>query len=142
MTEHTLVLHPDFLQPGLRAPAARLAEAVGLAAAIGLNVAAAEVVTVKQKRPATLIGGGAVERMAEEIRLREVGVVVVDAVLSPVQQRNLESAWDSKVIDRTGAILEHFRERDRTRGGTLQVPLAAQASGSVVSGGGEVSRRN
>src|SRR3546814_11095044 len=63
--------------------------------------------------------------MAEEIRLREVGVVVVDAALSPVQQRNLERAWDCKVIDRTGLILEIFGERARTREGKLQVELAA-----------------
>lgn len=125
MTERALVLHPDFLQPGLRAPAARLAEAVGLAGAIALEVAASEVVAVKKRRPATLIGGGAVERLAEEIRLREIGVVVVDAALTPVQQRNLERAWDCKVIDRTGLILEIFGERARTREGKLQVELAA-----------------
>ena len=90
MTERALVLHPDFLQPGLRAPAARLAEAVGLAAAIDLEIVASEVVPVKKARPATLIGGGAVERLAEVIRLEEIGVVVVDAALTPVQQRNLE----------------------------------------------------
>src|SRR3546814_15671406 len=99
----------------------------------GLNVAAAEVVTVKQKRPATLIGGGAVERMAEEIRLREVGVVVVDAALSPVQQRNLERAWDCKVIDRTGLILEIFGERARTREGKLQVELDRKSTSLTSS---------
>jgi GTP-binding protein HflX len=125
MTERALVVHPDFLQPGLRAPAARLAEAVGLAAAIDLEIAASEVVPVKKARPATLIGGGAVERLAEVIRLEEIGVVVVDAALTPVQQRNLERAWDCKVIDRTGLILEIFGERARTREGKLQVELAA-----------------
>src|SRR3546814_18305789 len=63
--------------------------------------------------------------LAEEIRLREIGVVVVDAALTPVQQRNLERAWDCKVIDRTGLILEIFGERARTREGKLQVELAA-----------------
>src|SRR3546814_946264 len=86
----------------------------------GLNVAAAEVVTVKKRRPATLIGGGAVERLAEEIRLREIGVVVVDAALTPVQQRNLERAWDCKVIDRTGLILEIFGERSEEHTSELQ----------------------
>jgi GTP-binding protein HflX len=125
MTERALVLHPDLLQPGLRAPDARLAEAVGLAAAIDLEVAASEVVAVKQPRPNTLIGGGAVERLTEEIRLLEIGVVVVDAALTPVQQRNLERVWDCKVIDRTGLILEIFGERARTKEGKLQVELAA-----------------
>ncbi|MGF1631172.1 MAG: GTPase HflX [Kiloniellaceae bacterium] len=125
MTERALVLHPDLLQPGLRAPDARLAEAVGLTAAIDLEVAASEVVAVKKPRPNTLIGGGAVERLTEEIRLLEIGVVVVDAALTPVQQRNLERAWDCKVIDRTGLILEIFGERARTKEGKLQVELAA-----------------
>ena len=125
MTERAYVLHPDMLQPGLRAPAARLAEAVGLTAAIDLEVAGSEVVPVKKPRPNTLLGGGAVERLAVELPLLEVGVVVVDAALSPIQQRNLERAWDCKVIDRTGLILEIFGERARTKEGKLQVELAA-----------------
>ncbi|MGD1879816.1 MAG: GTPase HflX [Kiloniellaceae bacterium] len=125
MTERALVLHPDLLQPGLRAPEARLEEAVGLPAAIDLEVVACEVVAVKKPRPATLIGGGAVERLVEEIRLLEIGVVVVDAALTPVQQRNLERAFDCKVIDRTGLILEIFGARARTKEGKLQVELAA-----------------
>ena len=125
MTERAYVLHPDMLQPGLRAPSARLAEAVGLTAAIDLEVAGSDVVPVKKPRPNTLIGGGAVERLAVELPLLEVGVVVVDAALSPIQQRNLERAWDCKVIDRTGLILEIFGERARTKEGKLQVELAA-----------------
>jgi GTP-binding protein HflX len=88
-------------------------------------VVASEVVAVKRPRPNTLIGGGAVERLTEEIRLLEVDVVVVDAALTPVQQRNLERAWNCKVIDRTGLILEIFGERARTNEGKLQVELAA-----------------
>ncbi|WP_193370638.1 GTPase HflX [Pelagibius marinus] len=126
MTDRAFVVHPDMMQPGLRAPAARLEEAVGLTAAIDLEVVASEVVPVKQVRPNTLIGGGAVERLAGDIRLLEVAVVVVDAALTPVQQRNLERAWDCKVIDRTGLILEIFGERARTKEGKLQVELAAQ----------------
>lgn len=125
MTERAYVLHPDLLQPGLRAPAARLAEAVGLTAAIDLEVAGSEVVPLKQPRPNTLIGGGVVERLAVELPLLEVGVVVVDAALTPIQQRNLERAWDCKVIDRTGLILEIFGARARTKEGKLQVELAA-----------------
>ncbi|MEQ8357268.1 MAG: GTPase HflX [Kiloniellaceae bacterium] len=125
MTDRALVVHPDFLQPGLRAPEARLAEAVGLTAAIDLEVVVGEVVTVKQLKAKTLIGGGAVERLAGDIRLQEIAVAVVDAALTPVQQRNLERAWDCKVIDRTGLILEIFGERARTKEGKLQVELAA-----------------
>jgi GTP-binding protein HflX len=130
MTDRALVVHPDLLPlrgeaPALRAPEARLAEAVGLTAAIDLEVVISEVVPVKQVKPNTLIGGGAVERLAGDIRLQEITVAVVDAALSPVQQRNLERAWDCKVIDRTGLILEIFGERARTKEGKLQVELAA-----------------
>ena len=108
-----------------RRPEARLAEAVGLAGAIDLDVVAAEVVAVSRPRPATLIGSGAVERLAETVEAADIALVVVDAALSPVQQRNLEKAWGCKVIDRTGLILEIFGARARTREGTLQVELAA-----------------
>ena len=129
MTDRALVLHPDLLQPGLqpslRAPEARLQEAAGLAEAIGLMVEHAEVALVKQVRPATLIGGGLVERLAEAIADSHIDVVIVDSALTPVQQRNLERAWQCKVIDRTGLILEIFGARARTKEGKLQVELAA-----------------
>ena len=51
-------------------------------------------------------------------------LVVMDCALSPVQQRNLEKAWGTKVIDRTGLILEIFGRRARTREGAMQVELA------------------
>jgi GTP-binding protein HflX len=108
-----------------RLPEDRLAEAVGLARAIQLQVVHAESVRLGQYRPATLIGSGAVERLAELIKTENIGLVVVDAPLTPVQQRNLERAWNCKVIDRTGLILEIFGERARTSEGQLQVELAA-----------------
>lgn len=76
-------------------------------------------------RPATLLGKGAVERLADAIADAEIGLAVIDSPLTPVQQRNLEKAWGCKVIDRTGLILEIFGARARTREGTLQVELAA-----------------
>lgn len=103
----------------------RLAEAVGLAEAIDLSIVAAEVVPLGKPRPSTLLGQGTVERLGETIAGAEAGLVVVDAHLSPVQQRNLEKAWNSKVIDRTGLILEIFGARARTKEGRLQVELAA-----------------
>ena len=109
----------------MRLPEARLAEAVGLAQAIDLDIIEAEAVTVAKKRPATLLGKGAVERLAELVTESEIALVVVDGHLSPVQQRNLEKAWACKVIDRTGLILEIFGARARTREGRLQVELAA-----------------
>ena len=108
-----------------RAADARLAEAVGLAEAISLEVAAAEAVSLATAKPATLFGRGKVEELKGLIVAREIELVVVDTSLSPVQQRNLERAWDCKVIDRTGLILEIFGDRAQTREGRLQVELAA-----------------
>jgi GTP-binding protein HflX len=103
----------------------RLAEAVGLAHAIALDVVAEEAITIARPRPSTLFGSGTVDRLKEHIAELEVALVVVDSSLTPVQQRNLERAWSAKVIDRTGLILEIFGERARTREGQLQVELAA-----------------
>lgn len=107
-----------------------MAEAVGLAKAIGLSIAHAEAVGVASVRPSTLFGSGTVERFGQFIQAEAdgghaVAVVVVNGALSPVQQRNLERAWGCKVIDRTGVILEIFGARARTAEGRLQVELAA-----------------
>ncbi|MHB2264766.1 GTPase HflX [Aliihoeflea sp. PC F10.4] len=107
-----------------RSPEARLEEAVGLALAIDLEIADSEIVTVSDPRPATLIGTGKVEEIAERIKESEADLVVVDHPLTPVQQRNLEKAWNAKVLDRTGIILEIFGRRARTKEGVLQVDLA------------------
>src|SRR3712207_2620204 len=103
---------------------ARLDEAVGLAAAIDLTIVHAVVTPLTSPRPATYIGSGKVDELAALIRAEEIGLVVMDCALSPVQQRNLEKAWGAKVIDRTGLILEIFGRRARTKEGTLQVELA------------------
>jgi GTPase len=79
---------------------------------------------LRERRPSTLMGEGQVAMIGQALKQQEVGVVVVDAALTPVQQRNLERAWGCKVIDRTGLILEIFGERARTKEGTLQVELA------------------
>ncbi len=107
-----------------RASADRLAEAVGLAEAIDLDVRVGLVVPVPRPRPATLFGSGKVDELKAEIEMHETGLVIVDHAISPVQQRNLERAWGVKVIDRTGLILEIFGRRARTREGRLQVELA------------------
>ena len=107
-----------------RAAEARLAEAVGLAASIGLTIVHSAAFPLRTRRPSTLLGEGQVEAAKLAIEENQVGVVVVDAALTPVQQRNLERAWGCKVIDRTGLILEIFGERARTREGSLQVELA------------------
>ena len=129
--DRTLVLHPAFRTgpraqyTGGRTPETRLAEACGLARAIDLNVVAAEIVRVSDPRPSTLLGSGNVERIARYLQDEEIELVVFDGALTPVQQRNLETKWKSKVIDRTGLILEIFGERARTREGQMQVELAA-----------------
>jgi GTPase len=115
--------HP--LSASGRSIEARLEEAVGLARAIHLDVVGAKIARVAYPRPSSLIGGGTLESLGALIRENDVGLVIVDAPLSPVQQRNLERRWCAKVIDRTGLILEIFGERARTREGRLQVELAA-----------------
>ena len=107
-----------------RSQSARLEEAVGLAAAINLNVVGETVAVVSDPRPGTLIGEGKVEELKGLIEHLEVELVIVDGHLSPVQQRNLEKAWNVKILDRTGLILEIFGERAHTREGALQVELA------------------
>jgi GTPase len=115
--------------PGRRGEArdseAKLEEAVGLARAIGLDVRLAQVAPLRRVTPATLIGKGVVERIKAAVEEQGIGLVVVDDRLTPVQQRNLEKAWQAKVIDRTGLILEIFGARARTHEGRLQVELAA-----------------
>ncbi len=111
-------------EPSERSPQARLEEAVGLAAAIDLEIMASGLVPVPTPRPATLFGSGKVEELKGLVRAEDAGLVIVDHPLTPVQQRNLETAWEVKVLDRTGLILEIFGERARTREGRLQVELA------------------
>lgn len=115
---------PTAVPGGVHSPANRLAEAVGLAQAIDLDVIDALVVPVATPRPATLFGSGKVEELKSLISDHEAGLVVVDHAITPGQQSNLEKAWGAKVIDRTGLILEIFGARAKTREGVLQVELA------------------
>ena len=110
---------------GERDPEGRLAEAQGLTRAIALEVARTELFVLRTRVPATLLGAGKVEEIGLGLADAPAELVVVDAALTPVQQRNLERRWKTKVIDRTGLILEIFGERARTREGVLQVELAA-----------------
>ena len=107
-----------------RSPEARLEEAAGLARAINLNVVQAGLVTLNAVRPATFLGKGKVDEIAGLTKSLSASIVVMNCAISPVQQRNLEKAWNAKVIDRTGLILEIFGRRARTREGALQVELA------------------
>lgn len=122
-----IVLRPlASAEEGVRDGEARLLEAVGLAQALGLHVASAEAAPLRQISPRTYFGAGRVERLRDQSEAVGAGVIVIDAALSPVQQRNLETDIGSKVIDRTGLILEIFGLRARTKEGKLQVELARQ----------------
>ena len=103
---------------------ARLAEAVGLTAAIGLQVTETRIAPLARPTPATLVGSGKVAEIARDAADLKPELIIVNAQLSPVQQRNLEKAWGTKVLDRTALILEIFGERAQTREGRLQVELA------------------
>ncbi|HRD27015.1 MAG TPA: GTPase HflX [Caulobacter sp.] len=123
--EKALVLHPVRpSQANSRDPQARLEEATGLALALDLDVVESRIVPLRERTPATLFGKGKVEELRLLCEVEEIDVVVVDDALSPVQQRNLEKAWQVKVVDRSGVILEIFGRRARTREGVLQVELA------------------
>ncbi len=125
-----MVLHPAISGPAssdagpARRPEARLAEAEGLAAAIGLEVVNSAVVRLRRARPGTLFGPGKLAELEALVAATRADLVIIDGALSPVQQRNLERALGTKVIDRTGLILEIFGARARTREGRLQVELA------------------
>jgi GTPase len=108
----------------VRSPEARLEEAVGLGRAIDLDVVQAGLVPLSETKPGTYFGSGKVDEIAGLVKGLNASLVVVDCALSPVQQRNLEKAWNAKVLDRTGLILEIFGRRARTREGALQVELA------------------
>jgi GTP-binding protein HflX len=120
-----LVLHPvRSSQANSRDPQARLEEATGLALALDLDVVESRIVPLRERTPATLFGKGKVEELRLLCEVETIDVVVVDEALSPVQQRNLEKAWNAKVVDRSGVILEIFGRRARTKEGVLQVELA------------------
>ena len=122
----TIVVLPERDKDGqlTRGSDARLAEAEGLARAIQLDVVLAEIIRVRKPSVSTLFGKGQVERMAAAVAAHDAELLVVDGMLSPIQQRNLEKACKVKVIDRTGLILEIFGERASTREGALQVEIA------------------
>lgn len=115
---------PAYYREFQRSDEARLEEAKGLARAIDLDIVHSDIVQVSAPRPATLLGSGKVDMIAEIIEETHAELVIVDHTLTPVQQRNLEKAWNAKVLDRTGLILEIFGRRAQTKEGTLQVELA------------------
>ncbi len=119
-----IIILPDLGGDGRRDVAARLDEAAGLAEAIGVHVADTLHFRVRSPKPATLFGAGQVEAIALAAVQAKAELIVVDAAITPIQQKNLETAIKAKLIDRTGLILEIFGERAATAEGRLQVELA------------------
>ncbi|MBV9526860.1 GTPase HflX [Sphingomonas sp.] len=123
--ERAVMVVPELArEPSRRSAEARLEEARGLAEAIGIQVVAARAFRVRTVRPATLLGKGQVEEIAGLAKENDARLLIVDAALAPIQQKNLEEEAGAKVIDRTGLILEIFGERAVTAEGRLQVELA------------------
>jgi GTPase len=123
--ERAVVVVPERVGEGSRrSTEARLDEAEGLAGAIGLEVVARKAFRLRQIRPATLLGKGQVDEIAELASAHDAKLLIVDAALTPVQQKSLEEQVGAKVIDRTSLILEIFGERAATAEGRLQVELA------------------
>ena len=129
-----LVLHPSIKALGYKVlnPScvsqdsdSRIEEAIGFAKAIELKVVYDEIININYPKPSSLFGAGVVVRFIGLIKQFKIQVVLIDANLTPVQQRNLEKEWNVKVIDRTGIILEIFGARARTKEGRLQVELAS-----------------
>ena len=119
------VIFPDVASHPLRvSPQSRLEEAIGLALAINLDVVYSEILKIREIKPAAFIGQGVIERIKEVCDRQQIELLIVDASLSPIQQRTLEQKLKIKVIDRTALILEIFGERAQTKEGKLQVELA------------------
>jgi GTP-binding protein HflX len=158
MNKNTAIVICPITKDVFRNPNDKLDEAVGLAAAINLNVVAARHFRVGKITPSTFINGAQVDALRTEVEELQPEVVIIDAPLSPVNQRNLERALKVKVIDRVGLILEIFGLRARTREGKLQVDLARlsyqrsrlvgawthlerqRGGGGVISGPGETQK--
>ena len=121
----TALVHPQIRdQLAQMGAATRQREFAALARAIRLDVRFEKVLPVRAARPATFFGTGQIEALAARILDGQIELVLVDASLSPIQQRNLERQLDVKILDRTALILEIFGDRAATREGVLQVELA------------------
>ncbi len=123
--ERALVVLPDRVDvKSMRSLDARLDEASGLAAAIGIDVVGRKSFRIRAARPASLFGKGQLDEVKALAAEVDAHLLIVDAALTPVQQKNIEDITKAKVIDRTGLILEIFGERAATAEGRLQVELA------------------
>lgn len=120
-----LIIHPVLKgKDRVRSQDDAIEEIVGLAQAIHLDILETRTVNLSRITPATYIGKGAAEEIAERVKELKPTVAIFDGTLSPGQQRNLEKALNVKLIDRTSLILEIFGARAQTREGKIQVDLA------------------
>ena len=121
------VLHPDLKSDrGRRNPEPALAEAISLAGALtNIEVCGGEIVPLPKTRAGTMFGTGKIQELKARFSENDVELVLINANVTPVQQRNLEKEWNVKLLDRTGLILEIFSDRAATREGVLQVEMAA-----------------
>lgn len=126
--QRVYVIHPHLKEtaadPLARSPEARLDEAIGLAAAIDIDLVGGEVAPIRAIKPSTYLGAGKLEEIKAFAKAEEIELIIFDCELSPIQQRNLERALKVKIIDRTALILEIFGDRASTKEGELQVELA------------------
>src|SRR5215813_2514988 len=95
-----------------------------LATSAGARIVGEVIQHRERPDPATYIGKGKVQELREMVLEEGVEVVIFDDELSPSQANNLEEALETKVVDRTGLILDIFARRARTKEGKLQVELA------------------
>ena len=103
-----------------------MGEAVSLAMALpGLEAAGSTIVPLPKPNPGHLFGKGKLEELKQLFQDQDIELVIIDGLVSPVQQRNLEKLWKVKLLDRTSLILEIFSDRAATREGVLQVEMAA-----------------
>ena len=123
-TRTAVVLPNVSSKPSFSDAESKMAEALGLAKAINLDVAYTEIIKLREVKPAAYFSKGFIDRVKPIFESEGINLLVVDASLTPIQQRNLEKALKIKVIDRTALILEIFGERAKTKEGKLQVELA------------------
>lgn len=125
--QRALVLHPRPNTMPQYVADYGVEEAQGLTEALQAEVVDAIIVPLREIRASEYFGKGKVSEIKAMVVADKIDFVVVNSSISPVQQRNLEKAWNCKVVDRTGLILEIFGLRAATKEGKLQVELARMA---------------
>ena len=119
--ERAILVHLDGQAPEAREDPQEFQE---LAASAGAETVAFVSVSRHQPTAKYLIGTGKVDELREQVKTGEADLVIFNHTLTPSQERNLERAFECRVLDRTGLILDIFAQRARTHEGKLQVELA------------------